>query len=142
MQKHIVARIATEWSAASTYLWLLAHATGELQRAIAQPLQDEVNHLTKFWGFSCWAFGTALSHQVCQCFASLVPLLGHHARERCTNSGLRQEFHLVADGLLLLVELGFSFARVMTKLHIWDRGLYLPYLTGVLGTRLHQTGRC
>ena len=49
--RHTLSRISTEWGATSVYLWLMAHSTGALQQALAQPLQDEVNHLAKFWGF-------------------------------------------------------------------------------------------
>jgi hypothetical protein len=47
------------------YIWLMAHSTGALQMAISQPLQDEVNHLAKFWGIARWSFGnSALSNAI------------------------------------------------------------------------------
>jgi hypothetical protein len=61
---HLSSRISTEWSAIAVYLWLMAHSTGELQVAIAQLLQDEINHLAKFWGFCRWAFGHSAMDQL------------------------------------------------------------------------------
>jgi hypothetical protein len=37
----------------------MAHTTGSLQRVLAELLLDEINHMTKFWGFGCWAFPEA-----------------------------------------------------------------------------------
>jgi hypothetical protein len=34
----------------------MAHTTGALHEVLAELAQDEINHMTKFWGFGVWAF--------------------------------------------------------------------------------------
>ena len=53
---HGVHRVATEYAAVCLYLWLMSHTTGELQRVFQEILQDEINHMTKFWGFGLWLY--------------------------------------------------------------------------------------
>ena len=38
------------------YLWLMSHTTGTLQQVRGELLQDEINHLTKFWGMGMWLY--------------------------------------------------------------------------------------
>ncbi|MEL7226990.1 MAG: ferritin-like domain-containing protein, partial [Cyanobacteria bacterium J06576_12] len=39
------------------------HTTGALQQVLQELLIDEVNHMTKFWGFGCWAYPEASVQQ-------------------------------------------------------------------------------
>lgn len=124
---HVLSRIATEWSATSLYLWLMAHSTGELQHAIAQPLQDEINHLAKFWGIGIWAFGDSYITRLKGMTKTLIDLLNHHQSERT---------HSVEFGFtnaLYAVELGFTFTRVMARLNYWHKSLNLAYLENLFG---------
>jgi hypothetical protein len=34
----------------------MAHTTGALQDVLEELAQDEINHMTKFWGFGVWTF--------------------------------------------------------------------------------------
>ncbi|MBW4490204.1 MAG: ferritin-like domain-containing protein [Trichocoleus desertorum ATA4-8-CV12] len=56
LYQHGLHRIATEYGATCLYLWLMAHTTGPLQAVLEELTQDEINHMTKFWGFGVWAF--------------------------------------------------------------------------------------
>lgn len=56
LYRHGLHRIATEYGATCLYLWIMAHTTGPLQAALGELLIDEVNHMTKFWGFGVWAY--------------------------------------------------------------------------------------
>ena len=56
LYRHGLHRIATEYGATCLYLWLMAHTTGQLQTVLEELALDEINHLTKFWGFGVWAF--------------------------------------------------------------------------------------
>jgi hypothetical protein len=56
LYRHGLHRIATEYGATCLYIWLMAHTTGALQDVLEELAQDEVNHMTKFWGFGVWAF--------------------------------------------------------------------------------------
>jgi hypothetical protein len=131
LNQHLISRIATEWSATSVYLWLMAHSTGELHHAIAQPMQDEVNHLAKFWGFSRWVLANNYRHHVVGSSQSLASLLRHHQDERSQASALR---HLNRSTVQSGIELGFTLSRVMVRLRKWDRELSHSYLRHLLGT--------
>lgn len=133
LNHHVLSRIATEWSATSVYLWLMAHSTGELQRAIAQPLMDEVNHLAKFWGFSRWTFETSYRQQLQGSVQHLIALLQHHQDERTHADSLLQ---LNRDTLIYSLELTFTFSRVMVRLHRWNQELSYSYLRHLLGTEV------
>ncbi len=56
LYRHGLHRIATELSATCLYIWLMAHTTGSLQDILEQLAIDEINHMTKFWGFGVWAY--------------------------------------------------------------------------------------
>jgi hypothetical protein len=129
--QHIVNRISTEWAAVSVYLWLMAHSTGELQNAIAQPLQDEISHLAKFWGFSCWAFGDSIFARVVNASSYLLSLLKHHQGERSNSYQISQ-----IKSLVHVVELGFTFARVIAQLHRWNGNLKSDHLELLFGDSL------
>lgn len=128
LYKHALSRMATEWSATSVYLWLMAHSTGELQKAIAQPLQDEVNHLAKFWGLARWAFGDSFLTRLKGTSKNLIELLKHHQGERTHGDDiLKLEYAVYA------VELTFTFARLMVKLRRWNAQLTPDYLESLFG---------
>lgn len=59
LYRHGVHRIATEYGATCLYLWMMAHSTGPLQAVFEELLIDEINHMTKFWGFGTWAYPAA-----------------------------------------------------------------------------------
>lgn len=57
--RHGVHRVATEYDATCLYLWIMAQPTGALQQILRELLIDEINHMTKSWGFGCWAYPEA-----------------------------------------------------------------------------------
>ncbi|MEM6447507.1 MAG: hypothetical protein AAF704_13230 [Cyanobacteria bacterium P01_D01_bin.123] len=128
--RHTLGRISTEWGALSVYLWLMAHSTGELQQAIAQPLQDEIGHLAKFWGFSRWAFAAGFLHQLSGTTRNLLRLSQHHRGERTHGQDL---FAMHLDRLQPSVEIGFTLARVMVYMRAWNRELTGSYLRHLFG---------
>lgn len=129
--QHAISRITTEWSATSVYLWLMAHSTGTLQQAIAQPLQDEVNHLAKIWGISRWAFGDSYLIRLQRTTKSLIELVKHHQGERTHSDHI---LHL--DYVLYAVELAFTFSRVMLQLCHWNQSLSASYMEHLFGEPL------
>jgi hypothetical protein len=133
--QHLCSRISTEWSAIAVYLWLMAHSTGELQLAIAQLLQDEINHLAKFWGFSRWAFGSSAIEHLKASMGDIVGLVKHHKRDRTNGQEVLSITQLVGQ-LPRAVELGFAFARVMVRIHTWDAELSYSYLKHLFGPAL------
>jgi hypothetical protein len=125
---HLLGRISTEWGAASVYLWLMAHSTGPLQQAIAQPLQDEVNHLAKFWGFSRWAFDGSYFAQLKGSTKNLLNLSTHHRGERTHGDNILRKATTVDA-----IELAFMFSRVMVRLRQWNKELSDSFLIHLFG---------
>jgi hypothetical protein len=126
--KHAVSRISTEWGAVSVYLWLMAHSTGDLQNAIAQPLQDEIGHLAKFWGFTCWAFRDRFSARMSSTTSQLMSLFKHHRSERTSSNDILQRTSLVHA-----TELAFTFTRIMAQMYRWNGNLKGDCLESLFG---------
>jgi hypothetical protein len=120
---HVINRIATEWGATSIYLWLATHSTGELQQAILQPLQDEINHLAKFWGFACWAFDDNYPTRLSLVSRQLLALANHNKQERTQSNNI-----LAGSSSIYTVELGFTFIQVIRKIQYWHYTLNRNYL--------------
>ncbi len=132
---HTISRISTEWGAVSTYLWLMAHSTGALQQAISQPLQDEVNHLAKFWGFSRWAFAVPYWQQCNDVGRYLLKILRHQQQERTHGQDLVQQ-SISKKELVHGVELAFVFTRILVRLRFWQPELSRSFLDHLLGSEL------
>ena len=116
-------RIANEWSAISIYVWLMAHSTGELQRVIVQPLQNEVSHLVKFWGISYWAFSDSFLSRLQNITKNLTNLIKTHQRQDERKSEI-----LELNYALHSVEVTFTFTSVMMQLYQWHKTLEHLYL--------------
>jgi hypothetical protein len=56
LYRHGLHRIATEYGATCLYLWLIAHSRGALRQVFIEITIDEMNHMTKYWGFGLWAY--------------------------------------------------------------------------------------
>ncbi len=128
--RHSLRRMTTEWSAVAVYLWLMAHSTGALQQAIAQPLQDEVNHLAKFWGISRWGFQDTLSHRCTGMVMQSAHMFDHHRGDRTAGS---QVFSL--RNLGYGPELGFAYWQVLRRLCRWHQHLSQGMLQELFGER-------
>lgn len=131
--KHAISRVTTEWGATSVYLWLMAHSTGALQQAIAQPLQDEVNHLAKFWGMGRWAFGDSYLTRLKGITKNLIDLSKHHQGERTNSNDILQ-----LTSALHAVELAFTFTRVLVQLYHWNQTISNAYLKETFGEPSHR----
>lgn len=128
--RHSLRRMTTEWSAVAVYLWLMAHSTGALQQAIAQPLQDEVNHLAKFWGISRWGFQDALSHRCAGMVMQFVHMFEHHRGDRTAG---QRVFSL--RNLGYGPELGAAYWQVLQRLCCWHGQLSQGMLHELFGER-------
>jgi hypothetical protein len=109
------------------YLWLMAHSTGALQQAISEPLQDEINHLAKFWGIGRWAFPDAYITRLSKTISRLTELAVHNQKERTQNNIIQGKY------LFYGVELTYTFARTMRQLRRWSRDLTPIYLEQLFG---------
>ena len=93
---HGVHRVATEYGATCLYLWMMAHTTGALQQVLRELLIDEVNHMTKFWGFGCWLYPEA---SVMQTAWMLLKRSGGRLGYRRDRSHLFGTLHRMTDAL-------------------------------------------
>ena len=98
--------------------------------AIAQPLQDEVNHLSKFWGMTYWGFRDSIPLRIMRNTQSLIQLTQHHQDERTAGQDL-----LKLRNLKYMTEIGFTFTRVMSQLCRWHGHLRIDALEELFGPR-------
>ena len=128
LYRHAIRRITTEWSAVSVYLWLMAHSTDTLQQAIAQPLQDEVNHLAKFWGMTRWGFADPSLHRLTMMATQFLGMFHHHQGDRPGRDDVVQ-----LSNLRYGAELAYIFTRVLGQLCSWDAHLQPELLESLFG---------
>jgi hypothetical protein len=127
---HLMSRITTEWSACAGYIWLMSHCTGELQKAIAQIVQDEVNHLAKFWGFTRWEFQYSFFKCIRHGTIELIKLFLFHRNERSeTREGSSSEHWQE------VIETLYAFNRVVVQLYRWNKNLKYEFLNEIFVDR-------
>ena len=139
LYRHGLHRIATEYGATSLYLWMMAYTTGPLQAVLGELLIDEINHMTKFWGFGRWAYPKTGLHTIA---LTLTQAMAQKIRNPQIQGSL---LHTLRR---MMAELGwghwspthrltliYSFDQVMRGLWQWDRTLSQDYLDSVLGTQ-------
>lgn len=137
LYRHGLHRIATEYGAACLYLWMMAYTTGPLQAVLGELLVDEINHMTKFWGFGRWAYPeTSLGMMVSTLSQAMVQkwrqpnLQGSliHTLRRMTAELAWERWNL-SHRLTFL----YAFDQVMRVLWRWDRTLTPPHLEQLFG---------
>jgi AcrR family transcriptional regulator len=137
LYRHGLHRVATEYGAACLYLWMMAHCHGPLQTVLSELLVDEINHMTKFWGFGRWAYPQA---SVATVGHTLTQALVRKLRRPSTQGSLAHTLRRMAS------ELGWShwswqqrttfiytLDQVMRRLWQWNRTLTPEYLNGLFG---------
>jgi hypothetical protein len=137
LYRHGLHRIATEYGAACLYLWMMAHTTGPLQAVLAELLIDEVNHMTKFWGFGQWAYPDSSGFKIGQ---TLFSALREKWKEPTIQGSLlhtlwrmTKELHWSEWAFTNQATLMYTFGRVMHQLLRWHRRLTPDYLRALLG---------
>lgn len=148
---HGLHRIATEYGATSLYLWLMAHSTGELQQVLGELVRDEVNHMTKFWGFGVWAYPEPLFTRFKAAMNQWMNRPKSDRREDTEETPanasvlnsvteLLETFGRVmglvswnAWPLRTKLELMFTFTRVLLQMRRWIRSLEPYFLEELFG---------
>lgn len=123
--EHGLHRVATEYGATCLYVWLMAHSTGPLHQVLAELLIDEINHMTKFWGFGRWAYPHT------SMFKILMTLLRPQLRTTKqkpssfsrTLKRMMQVLHWEAWSLPNKLSLLWTFVYVLWHLWRWSRSL-------------------
>jgi hypothetical protein len=151
MYRHGLHRVATEYGATCLYLWLMAHSTGALQRVLEEILLDEINHMTKFFGFGVWAFHSSdRSHFESSLMGILTrywqrrsPLdLQTNHRKNYGRSALElvRTFGRVMDLVnwqvwhpISKLELTYTFVGILRQLCRWRSSLTPAYLQELFG---------
>jgi hypothetical protein len=141
LYRHGLHRIATEYGATCLYLWLMAHSTGPLQAVLEELLLDEINHMTKFWGFGRWLFPEASGLKVLQTLSlSAFQKLWKQERHSSLLHTLRrmaQALHWEAWSWRNQASFVWTFAIALRHLQAWHKTLTPEYLQGWLGDRPH-----
>ncbi len=141
LYRHGLHRVATEYGATCLYLWLMAHSTGPLQAVLAELLRDEINHMTKFWGFGLWIYphtssltvlrtlaGGAVNKLLCRC--NTQGSLFHTLRR------MAQVLHWSAWSWGNKLTFLWTFALVLTRLWHWSHKVTPTYLDALFGDHL------
>lgn len=138
LYRHGLHRVATEYGATCLYLWMMAHSTGALQAVLAELLVDEINHMTKFWGFGMWAYPDSSPLKIGQ---TLSRALAEKVRDRRSQGSLlhtlrRMMSELAWDQWSLSHRLSFiyTFDQIIKPIWRWNQSLTPAYLTSLFGS--------
>ncbi len=137
---HGLHRVATEYGATCLYLWLMAHSTGPLQAVLAELLRDEINHMTKFWGFGLWAYPNATTLTVVKTLvtAAVGKLFRRHHSGGSLIHTLRrmaQVLHWSAWSWGNKLTFAWTFVAVLARLRRWSNSQTPEALETLLGRR-------
>ncbi|PMB47600.1 hypothetical protein CEN39_24105 [Fischerella thermalis CCMEE 5201] len=133
LYRHGLHRVATEYGATCLYLWLMAHTTGTLQDVLEELVLDEINHMTKFWGFGVWAYPDTGLLRIGR------TLIKTRHQNYMRNNLLRTLKRMMATlkwdawSLNNKATLIFTFTHTMQRLWIWHSRLTPEYLRSVFG---------
>lgn len=138
---HGLHRIMTEYGAVCLYLWLMAHTTGTLQQVLSELLQDEVNHMTKFWGFGVWAFSESYFIRIWRTIKHCIflknsPQSSHLKSTKKLIITLRRMMGILnwnAWSWINKIEFVYTIICVMNRLLIWNKSLTPDYLQQQFG---------
>ncbi|MFB2770924.1 ferritin-like domain-containing protein [Pelatocladus sp. BLCC-F211] len=133
LYRHGLHRVATEYGATCLYLWLMAHTTGTLQDVLEELVLDEINHMTKFWGFGVWLYpDTGLLR--------IGKTLMKTRRQNYTRNNLLRTLKRMmgtlkwdAWSLSNKTTLMFTFIYAMRRLWVWNHSLTPEYLQSLFG---------
>jgi hypothetical protein len=145
--RHGLHRVITEYGATCLYLWLIAHSTGTLQQVLAELLQDEINHMTKFWGFGMWAYPDSYGERIGQSLqACLLSRQSSQSLAPSEASTIRSTVELIRTfgrvmelmnwstwPVMNQAEVVYTFAYVLNHLLRWTNTLTREYLVQVFG---------
>ncbi len=133
LYRHGLHRVATELSATCLYIWLMAHTTEALQDVLEQLAIDEINHMTKFWGFGVWAYPDTSAIKITK------TLIKTRHQKYTRNSLIRtlkrmmQTLKWNSWSFTNKSSLLFTFSFAIHQLWIWNNTLTPKYLNEIFG---------
>lgn len=142
LYRHGLHRIATEYGATCLYLWLMAHTTGTIQAVLEELLQDEINHMTKFWGFGVWAYPETSLMRVGQTLLQTAKGKVRYSRDR---SSLLGTLHRMTQVLAWQswtwtnrATFIYTCARSLHRISQWNTDLTPDYLQTLFGAQQNR----
>ena len=135
LYRHGLHRIATEYSAACLYLWMMTHSTGALREVLSEILQDEVHHMANFWGFGLWLYPETHLTRTLHILKVVTAPSGSSNAHRLTHTLKRMMGVLDWDAWSLThrLELSWTFIYVLWQLHHWSDRLSPSQLNQLFG---------
>ncbi|AFZ36710.1 hypothetical protein Sta7437_3203 [Stanieria cyanosphaera PCC 7437] len=135
LYRHGLHRIATEYSAVCLYLWMMARTTGTIQQVLQELLQDEINHMTKFWGFGKWLYSNFESQKLEDWLANQNKRYSCRSNQQrsflaltITVKRMMKVLHWQSWSLIHKMELAYTFAWVFQRVWSWSNNLSSEYL--------------
>jgi hypothetical protein len=133
---HGLHRVATEYGATCLYLWLAAHSTGPLRAVLEELLIDEINHMTKFWGYGLWAYPATSDLKVLQTLIckALKKIWNKDSSSLLhTLRRMAQVLHWESWSLGNKLTFIWTFALALRQMNTWSRSLTTAYLQKLFG---------
>jgi hypothetical protein len=92
---------------------LMSHTTGPLRQVLHELVLDEINHMTKFWGFGLWAYPDSYTQRLVR---TLRKCLLSHLPSVSASDSLQQASHVRST-----IEITRTFDRMKSQLswHQW-----------------------
>lgn len=134
LYRHGLHRIATEYGATCLYLWLMAHTTGQLQAVLEELALDEINHMTKFWGFGIWAYPESSISAIARILQTMMPFT-YSNRSSLINTlqRMRQVLNWQSWSLTNKATFAFTCLYTLQRLWNWSNSLTPEYLQALFG---------
>jgi hypothetical protein len=143
LYRHGLHRIATEYGATCLYLWLMAHTTGTLQAVLEELLQDEINHMTKFWGFGMWAYPDSSLIKLGNTLIRQINLHSIYSRDRSSLTGtlyrMTQVLQWNSWNLSNQATFAFTCIFILNRMWRWSHSLTPNHLHKLFGIPPFQT---
>lgn len=141
LYRHGLHRIATEFGATCLYIWLMAHTKGPLQDILEQLAIDEINHMTKFWGFGVWCYPDTSAIKITK---TLVKTRHQNYKRNSlvrTLKRMMQTLKWDSWGFSNKISLLFTFSSAIHQLWIWNNSLTPTYLNELFGVEGIQNSK-
>ncbi|MGL5836115.1 MAG: ferritin-like domain-containing protein [Waterburya sp.] len=139
---HGLDRIINEYGATCLYLWLMSHTTGTTQQVLGELLQDEINHLAKFWGMGMWLYPDGAEQLIRYLLSQIHTILpvSYEATIKppetikSTFQRMMSVLNWQSWSVLARGELVYTFIWVLKQMWCWSGQLTPEYLHSCCGT--------
>jgi hypothetical protein len=142
LYQHGLHRIINEYGATCLYLWLMSHTTGTTQQVLGELLQDEINHLGKFWGVGMWLYPDGAEQFIGYLLSQIHTILpvSYEATIKSPET-IKSTFQRMMSvlnwqswSILARGELVYTFIWVLKQMWSWSGQLTPEYLHSCCGT--------